>query len=76
MTKKILLSSWTALITLLLVLGVRSWDPSFVESIRLRYFDQLIVGQPTKEIAVHTVNIDEAALEKIRTMAFSTGNLR
>ena len=73
MTKKILLSSWTALITLLLVLGVRSWDPSFVESIRLRYFDQLIVGQPTKEIAVHTVNIDEAALEKYGQWPFPRG---
>ncbi len=62
--KKILLNPWTALITLFLILAVRFWDPSFVESVRLRYFDQLIIGQPTKEVPVHTVNIDEASLDK------------
>ena len=62
--KKILLSPWLALITLLLVAGVRFVDPSFVESVRLRYFDQLVTGQPAKVTQVHTVNIDEAALDK------------
>ncbi len=62
--KKILLNPWTALLTLAIVLLVRFLDPSFVESVRLRYFDQLIVSQPAKEVAVHTVNIDEAALDK------------
>ncbi len=68
--KKILTSPWTALVTLALVLGVRATDPSFVESVRLRYFDQLIVGQPAKEIPVHTVNIDEAALDKYGQFPF------
>ena len=62
--KKILLSPWLALITLLLVAGVRFADPAFVESVRLRYFDQLVTGQPAKATPVHTVNIDEAALNK------------
>jgi len=62
--KKILLSPWTALVTLILVVSVRFWDPSFIESVRLRYFDQLIISQPAKEVPIHTVNIDEAALDK------------
>jgi adenylate cyclase len=62
--KKILLSPWTALLTLALVVGIRFIDPSFVESVRLRYFDELITSQPAKDVPVHTVNIDEAALDK------------
>ena len=68
--KKILLSPWTALITLVLVVGVRFVDPSFVESVRLRYFDQLIVNQPAVDIPVHTVNIDEASLDKYGQFPF------
>jgi len=62
--KKILLSPWTAVLTLLLVVGVRVQDPAFVESIRLRYFDQLITSQPAKQNNIYTVNIDEATLDK------------
>jgi adenylate cyclase len=66
MFKKIILSPWTALITLALILSVRVIDPSFVESVRLRYFDTLLT-QP-KEVAAQTnivtVNIDEASLDK------------
>jgi adenylate cyclase len=64
MLKKILLSPWTALLTLALLVLVRIIDPTFVESIRLRYFDQLVTSQPAKEIPVNVVNIDEAALDK------------
>jgi adenylate cyclase len=71
--KKILLSPWLALVTLALVLGVRFVDPSFVESVRLRYFDQLIISQPATEIPVHTVNIDEAALDKYGQFPFPRG---
>jgi adenylate cyclase len=71
--KKILLSPWLALITLLLVAGVRFADPAFVESVRLRYFDQLITSQPTQDIPVHTVNIDEAALDKYGQFPFPRG---
>ena len=62
--KKILLSPWTAVLTLLLVIGVRVQDPVFVESVRLRYFDQLITSQPAKQNNIYTVNIDEATLDK------------
>jgi adenylate cyclase len=61
---KVLLSPYWALVTLLLVLTVRVADPSFVESIRLKYFDTLITSKAPTENNVYTVNIDEAALDK------------
>jgi adenylate cyclase len=64
MMKKILLSPWTALLTLVLVVGIRVADPTFVESVRLRYFDTLITSKATTENNMYTVNIDEAALDK------------
>ena len=63
--KKILLSPWTALITLVLVLSVRIADPTFVETVRLKYFDQLITSKAPTENNIYTVDIDEAALEKL-----------
>ena len=68
--KKMLLSPWTALITLTLVLLVRIADPSFIESVRLRYFDQLITSQQAKDVPVYTVNIDEATLDKLGQFPF------
>jgi adenylate cyclase len=73
MMKKILLSPWTALITLALIITVRFVDPSFVESVRLRYFDQLITSQPKVDVPVHTVDIDEAALDKYGQFPFPRG---
>ena len=66
MIKKILTSPWTALLTLALVVGIRVADPTFVESVRLRYFDTLVT-QPREVPApdtIVTVNIDEASLDK------------
>ena len=62
--KKLLLSPWTAILTLAVVLGVRMADPTFVESVRLRYFDTLITSKAPTENNIYTVNIDEAALDK------------
>jgi adenylate cyclase len=62
--KKIYLNPWIALVTLVMIVAVRFYDPSFVESVRLRYFDQLITSQEKVSVPVHTVNIDEAALDK------------
>jgi adenylate cyclase len=64
MMKKILLSPWTALLTLALVVGIRIADPSFVESVRLRYFDTLITSKAPTENNIYTVNIDEPTLDK------------
>lgn len=63
-SKKLLLSPWTALLTLMLVLAVRIVDPAFVESVRLRYFDTLITSKEPVVNNVYTVNIDEAALDR------------
>jgi adenylate cyclase len=62
--KKILVSPWTALLTLALVLGIRIADPTFVESVRLRYFDTLITAKAPTENNIYTVNIDEESLNK------------
>jgi adenylate cyclase len=64
MLKKIVLSPWTALITLLVLLALRAADPSFVESVRLRYFDTLITSAAPTHNDIAVVNIDEAALDK------------
>ena len=68
--KKILLSPWTALATLALVLFVRLADPAFIEKVRLTYFDQLVTSQQAKDVPVHTVNIDEATLDKLGQFPF------
>ena len=64
MLKKILTSPWTALLTLVLILSIRIADPSFVESVRLRYFDTLITGKSVTDNNIYTVNIDESSLNK------------
>jgi len=64
MLKKILTSPWTALLTLALVVGIRVADPTFVESVRLRYFDTLITAKEPTVNNIVTVNIDEATLDK------------
>ena len=64
MMRKILTSPWTALITLAFILSIRIADPTFVESVRLRYFDTLITAKAPTENNIYTVNIDEAALDK------------
>ena len=64
MFKKIVLSPWTALITLAVLVALRAADPSFVESVRLRYFDTLITAQAPTQNNIAVVNIDEAALDR------------
>ena len=70
MFKKLILSPFTAVITLGIVLLLRIWDPNFIESVRLRYFDQLIIGQQGKTVSVHTVDIDEYTLDKFGQWPF------
>ncbi len=68
--KKILISPWTALITLALILSIRIADPAFVESVRLRYFDTLITNKAPTENNIVTVNIDEATVNKYGQFPF------
>ena len=69
--KKILLSPWTAVITLAVIVFISLQQPTFLESVKLRYFDTLITSQPEQQLTIHTVNIDEAALEKYGQWPFS-----
>jgi adenylate cyclase len=63
--KKILFSPWTAVITLLILLAIRIADPIFLESVRLRYFDQLITSKETTvSQQVHVVNIDDETIRQ------------
>jgi adenylate cyclase len=63
--KKILFSPWTAVITLLVLLAIRIADPIFLESVRLRYFDQLITSKETTvSQQVHVVNIDDETIRQ------------
>ena len=68
--KKLLVSPWTALITLGVLVYVIMQGPTFVESVRLRYFDQLITSQPRVENNIWTVNIDEATINKYGQFPF------
>jgi adenylate cyclase len=70
MMKKILLSPWTAVLTLAVIVAVTITGPTFVESVKLRYFDQLITSQPQVENNIYTVNIDEAAIDKYGQFPF------
>ena len=69
--KKILLSPWTATITLILVLILRIADPVFVERTRLTQFDSLITSKPQEVVGVSVVDIDEKAIEKYGQFPFS-----
>jgi len=64
MLKKILTSPWTALLTLALVVSIRVADPTFVENVRLKYFDELITAKAPTENNIYTVNIDEDTIAK------------
>ena len=62
----------------LLVLGILSYlfytNPAFIESIRLRYFDQLIINQPKIENNIYTVDIDEATIDEYGQWPFPRGD--
>lgn len=62
--KKLLVNPWTALVTLAMLVYVGIQNPSFIESVKLRYFDQLITRQEPTYNNIYTVNIDEAALQQ------------
>ena len=61
-----------------LVLGILSYvfytNPNFVESLRLRYFDQLIISQPSVENNIYTVDIDEATIDQYGQWPFPRGD--
>ena len=71
--KKLLVSPWTALLTLALIVAVVFQGPTFVESVRLRYFDTLISSKAPTQNNIYTVNIDEATLDKYGQWPFNRG---
>jgi adenylate cyclase len=60
---KRLLSPWWALITLALLVYTFATPSGFVESIKLRYFDTLIINQQPVQNNIYVAEIDEAALD-------------
>ena len=60
---KRLLSPWWALITLGILIYAFANPSNFIQSIKLNYFDQLIVNQEPVENNIYVAEIDEAALE-------------
>jgi adenylate cyclase len=56
---------------LAIAVGLRVSDGSFIESVRLRYFDQLITSQPERTADIHTINIDEATVARYGQYPFS-----
>ena len=61
---KRLLSPWWAMLTLVLIVAVYASNNTFLESVKLRYFDTLITSKELTHNNIYTVNIDEAALEQ------------
>ena len=63
--KKLLTSPWTAILTLILLVFIRIQDPTFVESVRLRYFDTVITSKPVVESQqIVVVNIDDETVKQ------------
>jgi len=61
---KKLLSPWWALITLGFLAYTFLQNPVFIESIKLRYFDSLIVNQEPVQNNIVVAEIDDATLQK------------
>ena len=61
---KVLLSPWLAVATLLLLLSVKLMNPFLVDSMKLKYYDYLMLGEPIKSEQIVVANIGEKAIEK------------
>lgn len=64
MIRKIIFSPLWSVLALLALAYVQLINPSFIESVRLRYFDTLITRQIPVENNIYTVNIDEASIKQ------------
>lgn len=61
---KVLLSPWLAVATLLLLLSVKLMNPFLVDSMKLKYYDYLMLGEQIKSEQIVVANIGEKAIEK------------
>lgn len=64
MFKKIVLSPWLALLTAAILLTIKMADPYLVESMRLKFYDYLMLGKPVQSEQIVVANIGEKAIEK------------
>ena len=64
MIRKIIFSPLWSVAALFALAYVQLINPSFIESVRLRYFDTLITNQTTVENNIYTVNIDEESIKQ------------
>jgi adenylate cyclase len=60
--KKYLLSPWLALITLSLFALIKFSDPYLVQSMRLKYYDYLMLSSPQKSEEIVLLNVGETAI--------------
>ncbi len=58
------MSPWLAVATLFLLLSVKIMNPYLVDSIKLKYYDYLMLGEPVKSEQIVVANIGEKAIEK------------
>ena len=72
--KKLLLSPLWCILMLALVAWIYTSNFSFTESLRLRYFDTLIVNQELVSNNIYTVNIDEASITQYGQWPFPRGD--
>lgn len=68
---KVLLSPWLALLTFAILLSVKVSDPFLVESMRLKYYDYLMLDEPVQAEQIVIANIGEKAIEKYGQWPFS-----
>jgi len=61
---KRLLSPWWALLTLSALVYMFMTPPTFIQSVKLNYFDQLIIAQKPIENNIYVAEIDEKTLNK------------
>ena len=71
--KRILLSPWLALLTVVVLLAVKLSDPYLVEANRLKFYDYLMIDKPVKSSNIVVANIGEKAIEKYGQWPFPRG---
>jgi adenylate cyclase len=62
--KRFLLSPIWSVLALVLFGLIQFSNPNFLESLKLRYFDQLILNQDRIQNSIYTVNIDDSAIQQ------------
>ena len=74
MVKKLLLSPIYSVVALVLLSWTFYSNFNFVESLRLRYFDTLILNQEPMLNNIYTVNIDEPTINQYGQWPFPRGD--